>query len=166
MTPPPTHDRVGIGSDTHRFDSQRPLILGGVTIPTSPGLSGHSDADALTHAIIDALLGAAALGDIGAHFPPNDPRWKDADSLGMLSHVVDLLSQRGYRIGNVDATVIAEQPTLQPHLGSMRQRLASTMGVEIDAVSVKATTAERLGAIGRGEGLQTNAIARIVGIAD
>lgn len=166
MTPPPTQDRVGIGSDTHRFDPQRPLILGGVTIPNSPGLSGHSDADALTHAIIDALLGAAALGDIGAHFPPNDPRWKDADSLGMLSHVVDLLSQRGYRIGNVDATVIAEQPTLQPHLGSMRQRLASTMGVEIDAVSVKATTAERLGAIGRGEGLQTNAIARIVGIAD
>jgi 2-C-methyl-D-erythritol 2,4-cyclodiphosphate synthase len=166
MTPPPTQDRVGIGSDTHRFDPQRPLILGGVTIPNSPGLSGHSDADALTHAIIDALLGAAALGDIGAHFPPNDPRWKDADSLGMLSHVVDLLSQRGYRIGNVDATVIAEQPTLQPHLGSMRQRLASTMGVEIDAVSVKATTAERLGALGRGEGLQTNAIARIVGIAD
>ena len=163
MTPPANQDRVGIGSDTHRFDPQRPLILGGVTIPDSPGLAGHSDADALSHAIIDALLGAAALGDIGVHFPPTDPRWKDADSLGMLSHVVDLLSQRGYRIGNVDATIVAEQPVLQPHLAGMRKRLASTMAITIDDVSVKATTAERLGAIGRGEGLQAQAIARIVG---
>lgn len=166
MTPPPNQDRVGIGSDTHRFDPHRPLILGGVTIPDSPGLAGHSDADALSHAIIDALLGAAALGDIGVHFPSTDPRWKDADSLGMLSHVVDLLSQRGYRIGNVDATIVAEQPVLQPHLANMRERLASTMAVAIDDVSIKATTAERLGAIGRGEGLQAQAIARIVGADD
>ena len=163
MTPPPNQDRVGIGSDTHRLDPQRPLILGGVTIPDSPGLAGHSDADVLSHAIIDALLGAAALGDIGVHFPPTDARWKNADSLGMLSHVVDLLSQRGYRIGNVDATIVAEQPVLQPYLAGMREQLASTMAVAIDDVSVKATTAERLGAIGRGEGLHAQAIARIVG---
>jgi 2-C-methyl-D-erythritol 2,4-cyclodiphosphate synthase len=166
MPPPPNQDRVGIGSDTHRFDPQRPLILGGLTIPDAPGLAGHSDADALSHAIIDALLGAAALGDIGVHFPPAEPRWKDADSLDMLSQVVDLLSQRGYRIGNVDATIVAEQPVLQPHLAGMRERLASTMDVSIDAVSIKATTAEGLGAIGRGEGLQAQAIARIVGIDD
>ena len=155
-------DRVGIGTDLHRFDAGRPLILGGVQIPDAPGLAGHSDADALTHAIIDALLGAAGLGDIGGHFPPHDPQWARADSQDLLRRTVANLTKRGYRVGNVDATVIAERPRLAPHLSAMRARLAETLAVAPDAVNVKATTAEGMSAIGRGEGMQALAIARIV----
>ena len=162
MTIPTAQDRVGIGSDTHRFDAQRPLILGGVTIPESPGLAGHSDADALTHAIIDALLGAAALGDIGTYFPSSDAKWKNANSLDLLTQVVDLLSQHGYRIGNIDAIVTTESPPLQKHLVPIRQRLASAMGIISEAVSIKATRTEGLGTLGRGEGLNALAIARIL----
>ena len=155
-------DRVGLGSDSHRFTSGRPLILGGVTIPDHPGLAGHSDADVLTHAIIDALLGAAALGDVGTHFPPNDPRWANADSLDLLRRAVASLAERGYRVGNLDVTVVAERPTLRPFVAAMRERLAQAMAVETDVVSVKATTAEGMGALGRAEGIQAQAIARIV----
>ena len=162
MTISTAQDRVGIGSDTHRFDTQRPLILGGVTIPESPGLSGHSDADALTHAIIDALLGAAALGDIGTHFPSSDAKWKNANSLDLLTQVVDLLSQHGYRIGNIDAIVTTESPPLQKYRVTMRQQLASAMGIISEDVSVKATRTEGLGTLGRGEGLNALAIVRIL----
>ncbi len=155
-------DRVGIGTDIHRFDPQRPLILGGVRIPDSPGLAGHSDADALSHAIIDALLGAAALGDIGQHFPPDDAQWAGVDSQDLLARAVAMLVQHGYRVGNVDATVIAEQPKLQPHIPAMRGRLAASMGVDVAVVSVKATTAEGLGPVGRSESLQAQAIVRIL----
>ncbi len=155
-------DRVGIGSDSHRFQADRRLILGGVHIPDSPGLAGHSDADALTHAIIDALLGAAALGDMGHYFPPGDPQWAGADSQGLLTRSVALLLEHGYRVGNVDATVVAESPILRPYLSRMRERLAAALGVEAGAVSVKATTAEGMGALGRGEGMQAQAIVRIV----
>ena len=157
----PAHDRIGLGSDSHRFSADRPLVLGGVTIPGSDGLAGHSDADVLTHAIIDALLGAAALGDIGTHFPPDDPAWAGADSLDLLRRTVASLEQHGYRVGNVDATVVAERPRLRPHVEAMRARLAAVLAVEPDAVSVKATTAEGLGALGRGEGMQAQAIALI-----
>lgn len=161
-----SEDRVGLGIDSHRFtDAARPLVLGGVTIPDEPGLDGHSDADVLTHALMDALLGAAALGDIGQHFPPGDPQWRDADSLGLLSRVVAKLGERGYRVGNVDAVVVAERPRLAPFLPAMRERLAAALGVAADAVSVKATTAEGMGAIGRAEGILVQAIARVVPLA-
>ena len=162
MTAPPPGDRVGLGADLHRFDPARPLILGGVHIPGHPGLAGHSDADALTHAIIDALLGAAALGDIGQHFPPGDPRWAGADSLDLLRRTVALLAEHHYGVGNVDATVVAEAPRLQPHLAAMRERLAAALDLDVSAVSVKATRPEGLGALGRAEGVQALAIARIV----
>ena len=158
----PLEARIGIGSDSHRFDPARPLILGGVQIPESPGLAGHSDADVLTHAIIDALLGAAALGDIGHYFPPTDPQWAGADSQDLLRRTVALLAQRGYRVGNIDATVVAESPRLQPHLAAMRKRLAASLAVAPAAVNVKATGAEGMGALGRAEGLHAQAIARIV----
>ena len=157
--------RVGLGSDAHRFAPGCPLILGGVTIPNSDGLAGHSDADALAHAIIDALLGAAALGDIGTHFPPDDPQWAHADSLDLLRRTVASLRERGYRVGNLDATVVAERPMLRPFIAAMRERLAAALGVATDAVSVKATTAEGMGALGRAEGIQAQAIARIVPLA-
>ena len=154
--------RIGFGSDTHRFDAGRPLILGGVRIAESDGLRGHSDADVLTHAIIDALLGAAALGDIGTHFPPDDARWQDADSQDLLTRTIDLLARHGYRVGNVDSTVVAEGPRLAPHIPAMRARLARTLGITEDAVSVKATRPEGLGALGRGEGMTVQAVAQIV----
>lgn len=154
--------RVGFGSDSHRFDPQRPLVLGGVRLAESAGLAGHSDADVLTHAVIDALLGAAALGDIGAHFPPSDPQWAGADSQDLLRRTVALLARHGYRVGNVDATVVAERPRLAPHLPAMRAQLAQALAVSVDAVSVKATTAERMGALGRGEGVLAQAIAQII----
>jgi 2-C-methyl-D-erythritol 2,4-cyclodiphosphate synthase len=154
-------ERIGLGSDSHRFSDGRALILGGVEIPGGPGLTGHSDADALTHAVIDALLGAAALGDIGTHFPSDDPQWADADSLELLRCSVAMLHTRGYRVGNLDATVVAERPKLRPYVATMRERLAGVLGIPTDAVSVKATTAEGMGALGRAEGIQAQAIVRI-----
>ena len=153
--------RTGIGFDTHRLVEGRRLILGGVAIPHPLGLLGHSDADVLTHAIMDALLGAAADGDIGQHFPDTDPKWAGADSLALLRAVVVRLAAHGWRVGNVDATVLAERPKLAPHIPAMRQRLADAMGLPADAVSVKATTVEGLGAIGRREGISALATALI-----
>lgn len=154
--------RIGIGFDSHRFEAMRPLILGGVRISDNNGLQGHSDADALTHAIIDALLGAAALGDIGMHFPPTDERWADADSQDLLMRTIDLLKRRGFRVGNIDATVVAERPRLAPHIAAMRAQLARTLKVAEEAVSVKATRPEGLGALGRSEGIAVQAVAQIV----
>ena len=151
--------RIGSGYDIHPVESGRPLVLGGVRIDHETGLAGHSDADVLTHAIIDALLGAAALGDIGQHFPPDDPRYRDADSVDLLRRAVVLVAGAGYRVVNVDATVVAEQPRLAPHIESMRAALAGALGVDVGSVSVKATTADRLGAVGRGEGIAALAVA-------
>lgn len=151
--------RVGIGYDVHPFAKGRPLVLGGVPITGEDGLSGHSDADAVLHAIIDALLGAAGLGDIGQHFPSEDPAYAGADSKELLRHVVGLLKGAGYQVENVDATVIAERPRLQGYLSRMRQTIAAVLGVEDARVSVKATTHEGLGAIGRGEGIAAMAVA-------
>jgi 2-C-methyl-D-erythritol 2,4-cyclodiphosphate synthase len=153
--------RVGIGYDVHPFDEARPLILGGIRIEGSPGLSGHSDADALLHAVIDALLGAAGLDDIGRHFPPGDPAYKDIDSRELLRRTRDLLAKSGHGIGNVDATVIAEKPRLGPHIPSMRKTIAAVLEIDESRVSVKATTHEGLGAIGRGEGIAAMAVALI-----
>ncbi len=153
--------RSGIGIDTHRFESGRPLILGGVQIPGHDGLAGHSDADALTHAIIDALLGAAGLGDIGAHFAPGDPAWAGADSIVMLELVVAKLAEIGATPTSVDATVIAERPRLRPWIAAMRERLAVPLGLSVEAVNVKATTAEGMGALGRAEGVAVHAIANV-----
>lgn len=153
--------RTGIGYDSHRFGAERPLLLGGVTIPGSPGLVGHSDADAVAHALIDALLGAAALGDIGQHFPDTDPNWRDADSLDLLSRAVAILRQAGWQPEQCDVTVILERPKLGPHAGDIRQRLAAVLGVGLGAVSVKAKTNEGMGFIGRGEGVAVLAVATI-----
>jgi 2-C-methyl-D-erythritol 2,4-cyclodiphosphate synthase len=153
--------RTGLGIDTHAFAPGRPLILGGVDIPHEEGLSGHSDADVLTHAVIDALLGAAALGDIGQHFPDTDPRFQDADSLELLRTVVVYLSERGWAIGNVDATVVLEQPKLAPYRDAIRASLAAALGLPEDAVNVKATTGERMGFVGRGEGAAALAVATL-----
>jgi 2-C-methyl-D-erythritol 2,4-cyclodiphosphate synthase len=153
--------RTGLGIDTHAFAPGRPLILGGVDIPHEEGLAGHSDADVLTHAVIDALLGAAALGDIGQHFPDTDPRFKDADSLELLRAVVVHLSERGWAIGNVDATVVLEQPKLAPYRDAIRASLAAALGLPEDAVNVKATTGERMGFVGRGEGAAALAVATL-----
>jgi 2-C-methyl-D-erythritol 2,4-cyclodiphosphate synthase len=151
--------RVGIGYDVHPFAEGRPLVLGGVPIGGEDGLSGHSDADALLHAIIDALLGAAGLGDIGQHFPSEDPAYAGADSKELLRQVAGLLKGAGYQVENVDATIIAERPRLGGHLGRIRQAIAAVLGVEEARVSVKATTHEGLGAIGRGEGIAAMAVA-------
>jgi 2-C-methyl-D-erythritol 2,4-cyclodiphosphate synthase len=151
--------RSGIGYDIHPFERGRPLVLGGVRIPHEAGLGGHSDADVLTHALIDALLGAAALGDIGQHFPPDDPRYRDVNSLDLLRQAVGLVTDAGYRVVNADATVVAETPQLSPHIGAMRSALADVLGIEPEAVSVKGTTADRLGAVGRGEGIAALATA-------
>ena len=151
--------RVGIGYDVHPFAKGRPLVLGGVPVGGEDGLSGHSDADAVLHAIIDALLGAAGMGDIGQHFPSEDPAYAGADSKELLRHVVGLLKGAGYQVENVDATVIAERPRLQGYLSRMRQTIAAVLGVEDARVSVKATTHEGLGAIGRGEGIAAMAVA-------
>lgn len=153
--------RVGTGFDIHRFKRGRRLVLGGVFIPGVPGLDGHSDADALCHAVSDALLGAIADGDIGQHFPNTDARYRGADSVDLLRVVVGRLRRKGYSVANVDATVLAERPKIAPHRDAMRRRLADAMGVGIDAVSVKATTMERLGAIGRAEGIAAMAVAAV-----
>jgi 2-C-methyl-D-erythritol 2,4-cyclodiphosphate synthase len=153
--------RTGIGWDSHRFAEGRPLVLGGVTVPAQRGLAGHSDADVLTHAVIDALLGAAALGDIGQHFPDTDERWRDADSLELLRAVCGLLAERELAPVNLDATVVCEQPKLGPHRDAMRAQLAAAAGVELDAVSVKFTTGEGMGFVGRGEGVAALAVASV-----
>jgi 2-C-methyl-D-erythritol 2,4-cyclodiphosphate synthase len=145
--------RIGIGYDVHAFGEKRPLRLGGVEVEHEVGLRGHSDADVLLHAITDALLGAAGLGDIGQHFPPGDPSFRGADSMVLLRHVVGLLGTVGYTVENVDATVVAERPKLQSYIPRMRQRIASALGIPETSVSVKATTTEGLGALGRGEGI-------------
>ncbi len=151
--------RAGIGYDVHPFEDGRPLVLGGVQVPHEAGLAGHSDGDALTHAIIDAVLGAAALGDIGQHFPSDNDAYRNAYSLDLLRQVAALVADAGYCVANVDATVAAEAPRLSPHLAAMRTALAGALGVDQASVSVKATTTDRLGAIGRGEGIAALAIA-------
>ena len=153
--------RIGHGFDVHRLVSGRKCILGGVDIPHDKGLDGHSDADVLLHAICDALLGAAALGDIGKHFPDTDPRFKGIDSRELLRHVVALLKEKGYTVANLDATVIAEAPKLAPHIVAMRSNIADDVGVPVDYVNVKATTSERLGFTGRGEGIAAEAVCLI-----
>ena len=150
--------RTGLGWDVHRLTPGRPLILGGVTVPSDFGLEGHSDADILSHAITDALLGAAALGDIGMHFPDTDPQWKGADSAQFLSHAAALVRQAGYAIVNVDTTVILERPKLKDHRLPIRESLARTLGLELDCVSVKFKTAERVGPVGEGRSAEAQAI--------
>jgi 2-C-methyl-D-erythritol 2,4-cyclodiphosphate synthase len=150
--------RTGIGFDVHRLVEGRPLVLGGVTIEHPRGLAGHSDADALLHAVADGLLGAAALGDIGQLFPPDDPRYEGADSIELLREVAGRVGAGGYRIVNVDATVIAEAPRMQPHVSAMRDRIATALDIDRDRVSVKATTFEGLGVLGREEGIAALAV--------
>lgn len=153
--------RVGHGYDVHRLVEGRALILGGVTVPFDRGLLGHSDADVLTHAVMDALLGAAALGDIGKLFPDSDAAYAGADSIALLERVTALLREHGWQVGNVDATVVAQAPRLAPYIPEMRRRLAEAMGLDVDCVSVKATTEERLGFTGSGEGMAAHAVALI-----
>jgi 2-C-methyl-D-erythritol 4-phosphate cytidylyltransferase/2-C-methyl-D-erythritol 2,4-cyclodiphosphate synthase len=153
--------RVGIGYDSHRLVEGRPLILGGVAIPHSKGLAGHSDADALCHAITDAVLGAAGLGDIGRHFPDTDARWKDADSVELLRRAVSLVAAAGYGVSNVDAVVVAERPRLAPHVDAIRARLASALSTDVENVSVKGKTNEGMGEAGRGEGIVVHAVAML-----
>ena len=153
--------RVGHGYDVHRLVEGRALILGGVTVPFDRGLLGHSDADVLTHAVMDALLGAAGLGDIGKLFPDSDAAYAGADSIALLERVTALLREHGWQVGNVDATVVAQAPRLAPYIPEMRRRLAEAMGLDVDCVSVKATTEERLGFTGSGEGMAAHAVALI-----
>lgn len=155
--------RIGHGYDVHRLVEGRRLVLGGVDIPHVKGLLGHSDADVLLHAISDALLGAAALGDIGKHFPDTDPLYVGADSLVLLRRVGELIAERGYAVVNIDSTVIAQAPKLAPHIGQMRQNIARALSIDIDCVSVKATTEERLGFTGDGSGIAAHAVCLIQG---
>ena len=150
--------RIGQGYDVHALVQGRKLVVGGVTIPFEKGLAGHSDADVLIHAVCDALLGAAALGDIGLHFPDSDSQWKDADSMQLLARVVWLAHERGFVIGNVDATVMLEQPKLREHIDAMRDNLARTLNADKGCVSVKAKTGEGLDAVGRGEAVRAHAV--------
>ncbi|MDY3016449.1 2-C-methyl-D-erythritol 2,4-cyclodiphosphate synthase [Blautia sp.] len=150
--------RVGMGYDVHKLTEGRDLILGGVTIPWEKGLLGHSDADVLIHAVMDALLGAAALGDIGKHFPDTDPAYKGISSLKLLEHVMCLLKRNGFSVGNVDAVIIAQKPKMAPHIPQMRKNLAEAMGIPEGRVNVKATTEEGLGFTGRGEGIASQAV--------
>jgi len=152
---------VGTGYDAHALVEGRPLILGGVTIPHDRGLAGHSDGDVVAHAVIDALLGAAALGDIGTHFPPDDPRYRDADSLSLLADVAQLLRENGWQVANLDATIVAERPPMATHIPKMRQNIADTLRAAVGSVSIKATTADGLGPTGRGEGIAVHAIVAI-----
>ena len=150
--------RVGLGFDLHPLVAGRPLVLGGVTVPSDLGLGGHSDADVLSHAVAEALLGALALGDLGRHFPDTDPRYRNVSSLGLLRAVMELLTARGARVVNVDATVLAQAPRLAPLLPEMAKRLSDTLGIPGDAVSVKAKSPEGLGLLGRGEGMAAMAV--------
>lgn len=156
-----TDFRTGHGYDVHRLTPERRLILGGVDIPHSLGLLGHSDADVLLHAVMDALLGAAGLGDIGKHFPDTDEQYRGASSLDLLAHVMELLSAHGYAVGNIDATIIAQKPKLAPYIEAMRQNIAETAGVSPERVNVKATTTEQLGFCGREEGIAAHAVCLI-----
>jgi 2-C-methyl-D-erythritol 2,4-cyclodiphosphate synthase len=154
--------RIGIGNDIHRLVEGRKLILGGVEIPYERGLLGHSDGDSLTHAITDALLGAAALGDIGSHFSDQDPRWAGADSFVFLRQACSFIEERGYKIANIDATILAERPKMAPHIPAMKAKLAEAMGVDESQINLKAKTNEGMDAIGRGEAITAQAIALIV----
>ena len=151
--------KIGFGYDSHRFEDGRPLVLGGVQIPGAPGLRGHSDADVLLHAVIDALLGAAALGDIGSHYPDTDERWKGADSAKLLESVVDEVARAGYKVGNIDATVICERPKLRPHIDAIRARIASLLGTDVGCVSVKGKTNEKMDDVGAGVGIEVHCVA-------
>lgn len=153
--------RIGQGYDVHRLTEGRKLIIGGVTIPYEKGLLGHSDADVLLHAVMDALLGAAALGDIGKHFPDTDERYKDADSMKLLSNVGEMLGERMYFIENIDATIIAQAPKMRPYIDEMRKNIAGALGIDTDQVNVKATTEEHLGFTGKGEGISASAVCLI-----
>jgi len=157
--------RIGIGYDIHPLTQGRRLVLGGVDIPCDKGLSGWSDADVLTHAIIDALLGAAALGDIGRHFPPGEAQYKDISSLVLLKRVRDKLKENGWQVSNIDATIVAEQPKLGGFINQMRRQLSQTLSINIGQVSIKASTSAQLGSIGRGEGIATYVVALIEGIS-
>ncbi len=154
--------RIGLGWDNHRIAAGRPLILGGVTVPCEFGLDGHSDADVLAHAITDALLGALALGDIGLHFPDSDPRWKGCDSLVFLRHAAGLVREAGYRITNIDSTVILQRPKLKDYRLPIREKLAETLGLDVDQVSVKFKTAEKVGPVGEGLSAEAQALATLV----
>ena len=153
--------RVGIGYDSHCFEEGRPLVLGGVTIPNHPGLASHSDGDVVSHALIDALLGAVGAGDVGSHFPPGDERWRDADSMDLLRRTLVVLEGRNYQVVNVDLTVICETPRIAPHAGAIRDRLGALLGVGPEFVSVKGKTNEGMGWIGAGEGLAVQAVALV-----
>lgn len=153
--------RIGSGYDVHAFTSGRPLILGGVTIPFEYGLSGHSDADVVIHAVVDALLGATAQGDIGSHFPSNDPRWKDQPSILFLEYTYELLCQQQWKISNIDATIVAEHPKMLPHIDAMRTHLAEHLHLEKEQVSIKAKTTDGLGFAGRREGIACYAVALV-----
>jgi 2-C-methyl-D-erythritol 2,4-cyclodiphosphate synthase len=150
--------RIGEGWDTHALVAGRPLVLGGVTVPHTHGLAGHSDADALAHAITDALFGAAALGDIGHHFPDTDPAFDAADSMGLLADAVQRVRAAGFEVGNIDCTVVAQAPKLAPHIPAMRARLAAALGVALDQVNVKAKTAEKMGPVGEGRAIEARAV--------
>ena len=154
--------RIGQGFDVHAFGEGDYLMLGGVRVAHDRGIVAHSDGDVVIHALCDAMLGALALGDIGKHFPPSDPQWKDADSRAFLRHCNELLKQRGWRVGNADVTVICEFPKIGPHADAMRALLASDMGIDINDVSIKATTSEKLGFTGRGEGIAAQAVVLLV----
>lgn len=153
--------RFGMGYDVHQLVENRKLIIGGVDIPYEKGLLGHSDADVLLHAISDALLGAAALGDIGKHFPDTDPRYKGVDSLKLLEEVGNLLAEKGYVVGNVDATIVAQKPKMLPHIPQMRENIARVLRVDMDQINIKATTEEHLGFTGSGQGISSYAVAGI-----
>ena len=154
--------RIGTGYDVHKLVADRKLILGGVEVPFEKGLLGHSDADVLTHAVMDSLLGAAALGDIGQHFPDTDPRYEGADSIALLREVRRILEEAGYRVGNVDATIICQRPKLAGYLPAMRENIAAALGIGVGQISVKATTEEHLGFTGRGEGISAQAAALLL----
>lgn len=154
--------RIGHGYDVHRLTENRKLILGGVSIPYEKGLLGHSDADVLVHAVMDSLLGALALGDIGKHFPDTDPKYKGADSIELLRHVTGLINEQGYTLGNLDATVIAQAPKLAPYIEQMRKNIADAIGCDISQVNVKATTEEKLGFTGDGSGISSHCVALLM----
>ena len=158
--------RIGHGYDSHRFAPGRRLVLGGVEIPDHPGLAGHSDGDAVAHAIVDALLGAASAGDIGRHIPPNRDRWKDADSMDLLARAARVVEACGYGVRNIDVTVICERPKIGPHSEAMRQRLGGVLGLRPDAVSIKGKTNEGMGWIGRGEGMAVHAVALLESLGE